>query len=162
MGSILDIIMYACAAVGAIVICVLGILLLMFPKEMKAIGTLANDAMNIGFAKQGVDDIAAAIGGPAGTIVSGVLLGLMGVWVLLKTGSLQKVNEVGKGLSGLPSMVTRAVAMLLFPAVIVGVLAVGLAKLDLSWTIEALKAYFNFTSNGQLFKGSDAGKVKFL
>lgn len=162
MGSILNIIMYIFAAVGAAVTLILGILFLSFPKEMKAIASLGNDAMNIGFAKQSVDGIATAIGGTAGTIVAGVLLGLMGVWILLKTGSLDKVNELGRSLSGVPDIVSRGIATALFPAVIVGVIAVGIAKLNPGWIVEALKAYISFLTHGQLFAGKSMSDVKFL
>jgi hypothetical protein len=160
--GLLDIIMYACAAVGAVVIAILGILFLTFPKEMKIIGTLANDTMNLGFARQSAYDIGAAIGGPIGSILTGILLGLMGVWILLKTGSLQKINEFGRNMSGVPAIVARALAGILFPAVIVGVLAVGIVKLDINWTITAIKAYFNFLSQGTLFRDVTVDNVKFV
>jgi hypothetical protein len=140
---------------SSIALCVgiIGGTYVLFPDAFKWLWNIAN----LSWARTSAKDIGTAFGKMVklpllGSVLEGVLLGLVGVWILLKTGSLEKIREYGALIGGgAPESIARAIAGCLFPVMIVGTVAIGIAKLDLKWTTEALKGYILFISGGNRF-----------
>ena len=75
-----------------------------------------------------------------GAFVEGFILGLAGVWLLLKTGTLQTVSDEGSGLRS-NSWTRRILSIIFFVPTLMGIAIIGIVKLDPAWYINSMRQF---------------------
>lgn len=141
------------------IIALIAAVAILFPKEF---GYML-DGMNVAFISDSIKSIAGVVarffGATAGTVVSGVLLGLCGVWVLVKTGKIDELVKLGDSVMQNGWGRKLMLAIRCFPPVIIfgmiGIIAIDLVKFQfLSIPGDVLKVLLSsFSAAKELFTG---------